>query len=539
MSPSDVGPAAPEEHPNRRHPDLPEDESARLHPAAIGVWAWERIVTLILALLFAGLLPGLLSLVGLALLGVFVLVLGLRYLRFRWRVGPEAVVIEEGVLFRQRRIIPRERVQTVDLKRGIVHRLLGVVEVRIEAIGGTETQGKLVALTPRRAEDLRRTLLRARETAFPSPDPQDPEEALTGSIPGASGPGPDEEVWARVGPGRLVLAGLTGGRVGVMAALLGVLFQYVPETGWTGFVGRMLQEAPDPASPAGVRLLALLGVGVLLAAFLLSVMASVAAHWDFTVSTIDRSLAVRRGLITEHRDTVPLARIQAVRVEENVVRRLLGLGAVRAVVAGRAAGPQADPASGLLLPLGTREEAYRIARDAVQLGGQGIPELAPMPPRALSRRIVRAVAASALGGAGLAGLSQLPAGPLAGVSPWTASLVGFAAFLVPGALLARGAYRSLGWADLGSHVVVREGVLNRRTSFVPVDRLQTVETTESPFQRWSGLATLQLQVARPLMDPTPRAPDMSRAGAEGWREDLARRGSGSRTRALAPELPVP
>lgn len=535
--------------------------TARLHPAVIVVWAWKFLLSLAVLLLVSGLLwallaAGRLTWVSLGLLTVVMGVHGLRYLRFRWGVEAEAVVIEQGLLLRKRRIIPRDRIQSVDLRRGILHRLLGVVEVRIEAIGGMDTQGRLDALSPDVAAELRRSLLAQRDDPLRSPSSArpEPDAPMPSSAPGAPPRPPDapgavpapappqeDEVWATVGPWKLVLAGVTGGRVGVMAALIGFFFQLVPEEGWAGLVGRVMEQAPDPTTAAGIRVLAVIAFVVLFFSFVLSVAASVTAHWGFTLSASGRSLSVRRGLLTEHHDAVPMGRIQAVRIEENLARRMLGLASVHALVAGRPVGSDTDPGSGLLLPIATRAEAWHIARRAVGLDEDaGAPKLTPMPRRALRRRIARAVAA-AMAAAGMA-LAVFGSGALAGAPGPAPILVAGGATLVAALALAYAAYGGLGWTDLDGYVAVREGVFRRRTTLVPVDRLQAVETTESPFQRLAGLTTVHLRVARAIFDPSPRALDMARSDARAWREQLARgvaRGvlaapAAAPSRALAP-----
>ncbi len=109
------------------------------------------------------------------------------------------------------------------------------------------------------------------------------------------------------------------------------------------------------------------------------------------------------------------------------------------------------------------------------------------------------------------------------LDPRTTTLVFGGVVLVLAGLLAEGAWRGLGWDDLGTHAIVREGVVNRVTTLVPVNRLQVLETSQNPFQRIAGLATLHLRVARPLMGTSPRALDLSLEGAEDWREELATR----------------
>ena len=529
---------------SRPDPGPLDGEPTRLHPAVLGVWALQGVFSIVVIVVLTGIVPA----AGAAMLAVIVATMVLRYLRFRWRLEPDALIIDEGIFIRKRRVIRRERIQTVDLERGISHRILGVVEVRIEAIGAGGTEGKLSAVDPATADTLRRILLgRERRAGAPWTDgttegPRHPDETghpdETEALPesadarpssgeriqepaasrAADSPEVEERVRTVVPPERLVVAGMTGGRVGVAAALVGFLFQTIPEDWWMEGLGFLAETTPDPTSVVGIRILVVLAIFALLGGFFLSVVATVFTHWDFTLSETDETLGVRRGLFTEHRDTVPYRRIQAVQVEENVVRRLLGLGAVRVVVAGRAGGG-GNEGTDLLLPIGKRHEVYQIARDVVGLEGEGRPPLERMPWRARSRRYVRALVAAAV----VAALVGLVVAGRLDASWWPGVAVAFGSVLLPGLALAEGAYRGLGWTDEGDHLVVSEGVLNRRTTFVRTDRLQVLETSQNPFQRLGGLATLHLRVARPLLGSSPRALDLGADGAQRWREAVARR----------------
>ena len=59
-----------------------------------------------------------------------------RYLAFRYRLGPDELVLRTGVLSRYHRVIPVSRVQSVDVRQDLLQRLFGVAEVHIETAGG-------------------------------------------------------------------------------------------------------------------------------------------------------------------------------------------------------------------------------------------------------------------------------------------------------------------------------------------------------------------------------------------------------------------
>lgn len=439
----------------------PPPLGGRLHPTVMAIWPLSQVGPLVF-LLVIGTLPWQLVSV---LLGISIASSAVRYARFTWRLEGEALVIEQGLLQRRRRVIPLERVQSVDLARKVRHRLFGVVEVRVEAIGGGSTEGRLDALAPQVADEVRHRLLRRAPRA-----PEQPVESEEMR---------EEPALVRLSPDQLVVAGLTGGRVGVAAAILGFIQQALGQRAQA-----LVERLPTMLGVEG--LIGLVAVS-LAGAFILSVAATVVTYWDFTLTRTDGALRIRRGLLEQRLDTLPLRRIQAVRVEENLVRRMLGLAAVKVDVAGR--GGDEGRETGLLLPLGSRAEAFALAVEVLEAAGLADRSTAtraalePAPRRARTRRLLRAAVAVAL----VTAASVL----VFGTSGWTALVL-----VLPTGAAAVGAYRALGHAERPGLAIARSGLFVRRTAYVPTARLQSLALTATPFQRRRRLATVELQIAR-------------------------------------------
>ncbi|HUH07284.1 MAG TPA: PH domain-containing protein [Egibacteraceae bacterium] len=458
----------------------------RLHPAALVMWPLERALPLLALAIF-----GVLSWI---IIGVFLIFSGaastLRYLRFSWRIEGGALVIDQGVLNRQRRVIPFDRIQSVELVRKLRHRALGVVEARVETVGGDSTEGRLEALGVEQARALRSVLLRERD--------------LRHGVSAAAGqPEPPAPVLASMSPGRLLIAGMTGGRVGVAAVLVGIAEQV--------FGQRLLTALERLPGVLGVRGIILAALAILVVVFLLSVVATTVAYWDFTVTRERDALRIRRGLLQQRSDTLPLRRVQAVRVEQNLIRRAFGLAAVRADVAGRAGGND-EGGTTVLLPLAPWTEAVTLAQAVLDREGLAGAPLAPMPLRARRRRLVRAVAFVAVAAAAV-GFSL----------GWTEAALAGVALSIPAIGGALESYRALGHCEVDGVMVARAGLLVRRTTFVPVERVQTLALARSPFQRLAGLATLELQIARSLGGADPTLIDIDAALGGSLLESLAQR----------------
>lgn len=92
------------------------------------------------------------------------------YNNYKYQITEEGVKIEKGVIWKHYVTIPFERIQNVDIYRGILARLLGLSDLQIQTAGlsatygrwgisGGGTEGRLPGLGIKDAEDLREELI--------------------------------------------------------------------------------------------------------------------------------------------------------------------------------------------------------------------------------------------------------------------------------------------------------------------------------------------------------------------------------------------
>lgn len=79
--------------------------------------------------------------------------------------------------------------------------------------------------------------------------------------------------------------------------------------------------------------------------------------------------------------------------------------------------------------------------------------------------------------------------------------------------------RAWGYAERSQDLLVRRGVMVRRLSVVPYGRMQFIDVTAGPVDRWFGLATVQLHTAAAATDA--RIPGLSVPEANRLRDRLA------------------
>ena len=412
--------------------------------------------------------------VALLLAALLVLWRILAWSRYSYRIESGMLRIEEGVLRRSIREIPLTRIQQVDLRRQLRHRVLGVVAVRIDtAGGGSGAEAVLNAVSNEDALELRSALLLHR------PGEVEPGPPATQRSPdGHPRPVVAPDVVAQIGTRDLALAGVTGS--GLLAGLSVV-----------GFAFLALEYLPRDASEAVSEGAAGLVSSVFVLAAILAVVVplwlaiaagtSVVQNYGFTLVRYGNDLHLRRGLLDEREATLALHRVQAVWVNENPVRRMLGLVSVQMQSAGSGTSAEGE-VSRLTVPLLRRADLPRLL-ELVAPGSTAVTELVPAPPAARRRSLLRAGVAVLL--------STLIVGILTG-SPFAGlTLVA----LIPALWLGDASYRALGHALTTSTVVSRSGALLRNTALVPIAKSQSCRIVSTPFQRRVGLATLRLQVA--------------------------------------------
>lgn len=82
-----------------------------------------------------------------------------RYRHWSWELDETELIIDRGVVFKLTRIIPRVRVQHVDLSSGPVDRLFNLRQLSIYTAGTREADASIPGLTAERAEELRQALI--------------------------------------------------------------------------------------------------------------------------------------------------------------------------------------------------------------------------------------------------------------------------------------------------------------------------------------------------------------------------------------------
>ncbi len=396
---------------------------------------------------------------------------------YRYGFGPHGLVIREGLIFRNVRQIEYARIENIDTERGLLHRALGVAEVRVQTSTGGKPEALISVLDLNAVQDIR-----SRVFAVTKPG----EPVVTA---------PPETTLLHLPASELVRYGLIDNRgMIVVAAGFGLLH----EAGLLSFGKDSLERLLESSSAAGLAALGLmmqiaLGALALLSALvavrILSVVLALVTFHDFRLTRQDGDLRARYGLFTRIALTLRTRRIQAVHQTESLLHRWFDRVTLNVDLAGDSGGGEQPDnnksRARWLAPVCTRNAAPALIAMALpSIDLSETPDWQPLAPRARGRIFRRTLAWTVLILTGPA-IWYLREGAIVVVLSCI-PLVWMHAHLYT---------KHTRWALAKDAVMFRSGWLTRRLTIVPRDRVQALSVDASPFDRRSRMANIFVDTA--------------------------------------------
>ena len=288
--------------------------------------------------------------------------------------------------------------------------------------------------------------------------------------------------------GQLALRGLSDVRIGAVLMAIVALWEFARQFGLEDRFGGLLEGALDWLAqftiPVAVAIIGSILFVILLLSMGASVVGMLMVFFGFRLTLREGVLQRRYGMFTTRAATLPIRKIQRVLVEQNVLRRLLRVGVVRADSAGSGMDERDEARSGrdLVVPLAARTQIEQLL--PVLLLGLGGPSgrWRRASPRLILRVVLKGTIVAAV----------LCAGLWVEFGVW--GLWAFA--LVPVAwVVGRLVWHNLAMGQDGDNAVLQWGILGRYRAIVPHRKIQAVALRAGPIERVLGLAQVTVYVA--------------------------------------------
>lgn len=405
---------------------------------------------------------------------------------YRYHIHNGELLVRAGVMDRTVRHIALARIQNVSQRRGPLHRLLGVTELRLESASGGKPEALMRVLSLPAAAELEDLLRGVTPLA-------------AGADPSAAEPVTPARLLHRLSLGELVRHGLVSNRgTLVLAAGLGVLAQnseLLP--GGRRAVGAALAPARhwlqqeltlQHGALVLVTVLALL-LAVTVALRLFSIAYAVVRYHGFRLELQGERLHAEYGLLTTVRAGARLPRLQRLVLEQTMLHRLLRRCRLTVEVSGGASNNAADAEARLseLAPIATPGQAH----DLLQVCVPGL-DLSTLPWQSLHPGTAARRLRGAARGILLVTALGLAADMLLNwLLPWHLIVGGALLALTAAWAHARAWARFAGYAVHADWLAYRSGVWSQRWVIVMPQRLQSVSVLETPFDRRAGMQRLR------------------------------------------------
>ena len=286
----------------------------------------------------------------------------------------------------------------------------------------------------------------------------------------------DGETIAAMSLAEILAFGLTQRTIGTVAVMTAIGLEILTQAGPEATVA--FTDNMQPTMVIAAFMLAFV------ASWTVSAFTSVFRYFGYHMSRVQDAIRTECGLTTRRKVEIPLSKVQLVRTDEPLMRRLMGYGTLLVETAGLGVVEgQVRQAEGVV-PMVEEQALGRIAQEAVPHADFDPWEkpLHPAHPRALYRAELtasgRAVFLAVLGWLYLDTMEWVVLGifPIAWASAWLD-------------------WKKQGWMVTPSAVVSRRGFFNRRTFILSRDKLQSVHVVQGPFMRLHGLSRIVLRVA--------------------------------------------
>lgn len=476
-------------------PTDPSDEWHRISPVSVVFFLFRTtrelalnslpaVFVLLAALASAG--PGrktaiavLLGLGLLAAIGFSVL----HWLRFRFRLAPDRVLVRSGVLHREELDIDFGRIQNVSIREPFYMRPFGLAVLGIDTAGSSQKEIQLGGIAKPLAVRLQQTFLAADRSG------RSAEQAGEGGQT-------DVPVLLTRNVSDIVIYGLTVNFLLWVLIALGLLFGGGENTEavlvWLAErvqIDRLVDSLKDVGA-IGVSLLAVLMVFVILTLLsLFSVLGALYRYYGYRLKKQGETYTRSSGILTRHEESIKQHKIQAVVLKQNPVGKAFNRHnmQLRVASAGTSSRDGTLPAGlrpSFVVPALRPHEAETFCREFLEGCELNAARYTRSDPVRLTRIAVLAAVAIALPATLVPGLlvsmKFFAILPIAAMTAW---------------LLSRFYWRRSGLAVVGDYGFARRGLFGTGTTVFPLFKVQRIDLRQTPGMRRRGLATLHIHLA--------------------------------------------
>lgn len=261
---------------------------------------------------------------------------------FTYELTPHEITVHQGVFVKRRTHVPFERVQTLTKTQPFIFQPFEVFQVRIETSGKADDQLTFNALTPAQIATIERYRQVAQTTSVGTTTTAQPQASATYQI--------DQRALIRYALTSFGSLGI----IGVILTLLSEVSNHLPESVMAGLDHWL--------SGGSLMFYAMLTAVVIFVGIGVAFLKIYNQYYGFTLTRVGQHLAISRGLLTKHTMQLRTTRVQAIQLEQSLLRRALRLVTVSVFLASAVKSDKNEAHQTVLMPVIQTAEATQVLR---------------------------------------------------------------------------------------------------------------------------------------------------------------------------------
>jgi len=287
----------------------------------------RALATLFISLIaVAAAAPKFWTIAGISLIPLVILFAILAYWQYRnftFHLEADNLIINKGVFVKDRKSVPVERIQSIQVTKNVLQRILGLVALKVDTAGSRGNELEIPALERERADALR-DLLYARKEALSSK-----EETFNESVEkhGSTKTFKEEsETLVKLSLIDLIKVGLTENHLKTGFLALAFVSAYLNQ------YQELLQEYlegyidtyADKVTDASLTLVISFLVFYALVSVALSMIRTFLRFYDLRAVLNREAVEINSGLLQKNEYRIPKNKVQFIQFDTNPLRRLVG-----------------------------------------------------------------------------------------------------------------------------------------------------------------------------------------------------------------------
>ncbi|WP_264448657.1 PH domain-containing protein [Bacillus cereus] len=383
--------------------------------------------------------------------------------------------VKQGLFVKKESYLNKERVQTINTSSNILYQMLGLKKIQIEtAGGGDDAEVSLAGITEDEAKKLISLLNE------PTPEvkvEKTSEEVVEKEVMAEEKQATEYKLTLK----EILLASVTSGQFGLLFSLIFFVYHQVDE-----YIPKWIKKSVesyvmDHDIYGWIYMVAIL----LVVSWIISTIGYALKHGNFTVNRKNDEVRISQGLLERKELVLKLHRIQGITIKEGIFRQMFGYCAVQVeVIQSKGLGEEKDKVT--LHPIIRKDRVQELLAH-LQLPYELNTNIIALPKAALRRYLIDSFIFFAM-----------LAIPLTGISIYFEKYFIMWA-LIPLAILTftlgYATFKTNGYSVNGEQITLVYRSLGKYTGLVRRRHVQSMEKTQSYFQRRADLCTYKFSSA--------------------------------------------